>query len=261
MTMLDPNSGRMMGPNESAFMDIYRGVPADSWLDPYGARLKTLRLNLASADAALGYGGPSSGNSGSSRMSSSMSSSSSRPVATLDPVRAKDSSEYTSQLPSYQQLYTTLWGDTKPEIDRTGIWNDNQIQARVNQARAQNDQSMAGMMRRTGESMASQGFGSRSPLLASLMQNAFMQNMAANTGAENNLRYEAAKGNADQLLASQTAYEQSLAKRTEQTQAQRSQELALLNALMNNDAANYAAYAGWAKTPVTSSSSRSVSYG
>lgn len=244
----DPNTGRPYGPSEAALISSMRGTPTDSFADPYGGRMKAALTQAAMWDAANYW--KNSGGGG-------YSSSSSRPVAMLDPVQAKDSSSYAAQMPNYESSYSKLWGTSTPEIDRSAIWNEQQIQARVNQARAQNDQSMSGMMRRTGESLASQGFGSRSPLLASLMQNAFMQNLAANTGAENNLRWEAARGNADQLLASQTAFEKAKLDRAQAAIQQQNQGLALLNALMQNDAANYAAYAGWAKTPVTSS----VSYG
>lgn len=101
----------------------------------------------------------------------------------------------------------TSFADVSPYPDITigPIWNDQQIQGRVNASRAQNDLGTAGKARSLAESTAGRGFGNNSPLYQELVGNLYANNLAANTSAENDLRWNAAQGNAQQVLASQQA--------------------------------------------------------
>lgn len=92
-----------------------------------------------------------------------------------------------------------------PEITVGPIWNDQQVDQRVNQMRAVSDQSTAGNIARMGQSTAGRGFGQNSPLLQALTAQSQGANLAQKTGAENDLRYNAAQGNRKMVLDTQKA--------------------------------------------------------
>lgn len=92
-----------------------------------------------------------------------------------------------------------------PGITVGGVWNDDQIQQRVNAMRGANDAATGGEVRRLGEGAAGRGFTASSPLYQALTSNAQAKNLATNTQGENDLRWNAAEGNAGQLLRSQQA--------------------------------------------------------
>lgn len=76
------------------------------------------------------------------------------------------------------------------------IWTENQIQQRVNAARAGNDAAVSGEIARQGDSLAGRGFAAGSPLAQALAAQSRGANLASNTSAENTLRWDAAAGNA-----------------------------------------------------------------
>lgn len=92
-------------------------------------------------------------------------------------------------------------------IDTSPIWSDQQIQQRVNAARAQNDASAQSQAQQAARTMSGQGFSSASPILAALQGQTYNTNRAANTQAENDLRWTAAEGNKAHVLAAQKAAE------------------------------------------------------
>jgi hypothetical protein len=85
------------------------------------------------------------------------------------------------------------------------VYSDQQINQRVNQMRSQNDASAAGQIRNTAQSLAGRGYGGNSPLYQELSANTLAQNRAGNASAENDLRFQAAAQNAQQILAEQQA--------------------------------------------------------
>lgn len=96
-------------------------------------------------------------------------------------------------------------GSYTTSIDTGGIWSDPQIQQQVNQQRASLDQAGATDQAAIQSKLASSGFGSNSPLAAALANQRQAATAAAGTGMEQNTRWNAAQGNANQLLQSQTA--------------------------------------------------------
>ena len=92
-----------------------------------------------------------------------------------------------------------------PEVTAGPIWDDQRVQERVNLGRAGSEQALAGQQRDLAERMAGLGYGASSPLAQALVANAAAVNLAGTTGAENALRWQAAQGNAQHLLASQQA--------------------------------------------------------
>lgn len=126
---------------------------------------------------------------------------------------------------------------TAPQIDATGVYTPAQIQQQVNGTRAQNDQQTAGQVRQTNQKLAGQGYGTNSPLAQALGMGLQSQNLATNTGAEQQLRFNAAGANASQLLQGQQAQEAQFANRQqediERNKTRASQYSALLGVLGN----------------------------
>jgi hypothetical protein len=93
-----------------------------------------------------------------------------------------------------------------PPISIGPIWGPQQIDERVNLMRAGNDATAAGQMSQQREDLAGRGFSTvNSPLAMELARRTQAQNMATNTAGENDLRWNAAQGNAQHLLATQSA--------------------------------------------------------
>lgn len=92
-----------------------------------------------------------------------------------------------------------------PQIGAAPVLSEQQIQERVNQMRARGDLSTAGIVQRLGDQLSGAGFGGNSPLLQQLAAQAQFQNLATSAAGENDLRYQAALGNAEHLLAAQQA--------------------------------------------------------
>ena len=92
----------------------------------------------------------------------------------------------------------------QPGVSTGPIWTPQQTQAMVNQSNAQGIQGAQTQQRAAANTMAGQGFGSQSPALQQIQQNAMSQAIAGNASNANNLIYGAAQGNAQQVLAEQT---------------------------------------------------------
>jgi hypothetical protein len=107
------------------------------------------------------------------------------------------------------------------------VWTPEQIQQQVNLNKAGSQAQVEGQLRNQSQAMAGQGYGANSPLYQALQTSALGQNRAGNVAAENNLRWQAAQGNAQQLLQTQQAavqqanlqYQATLAGQTAQEQA------------------------------------------
>lgn len=104
-------------------------------------------------------------------------------------------------------------GGQQPFISDAPVYSEQQIQNQVNSQRAQNDAQTASQTRQMQQQMAGRGFGSRSPLAMALGQGYQNQALAANTQAENDLRFQAAQANSQQVLRAQQAREQQYASR------------------------------------------------
>ncbi len=92
-----------------------------------------------------------------------------------------------------------------PEISVGGIWNDQQVQQRVNAGRAQNDQGLSSQQKQTTNSLAGEGFGGNSPVAAALSSQQESATRAANSDLERETRWQAAEGNAQHVLGTQKA--------------------------------------------------------
>lgn len=95
----------------------------------------------------------------------------------------------------------------QPPITAGPIWTPAQIDQQVNSQRANNAASASGQQQQLQRQLAGQGFGSNSPLLTALSAGAQNQRMAADQQADLDTRFNAASGNAKQLLAGQQAEE------------------------------------------------------
>lgn len=101
----------------------------------------------------------------------------------------------------------------QPYISDAPVYSQQAIQERVNAQRAQGDAAMASRQQQLRNSAAGRGASANSPLMQSMMNAMYGQNLAANTQAENDLRFNAAKENASQVLNAQQAREKQYASR------------------------------------------------
>jgi hypothetical protein len=92
-----------------------------------------------------------------------------------------------------------------PQINQGPIWSPQQVNQQVNAAKGSNSQMAASQQQQAATKTAAQGFGSRSPLLAALQGQIGASQMAANTDAERNIRFDTAKDNAKHTLDTQVA--------------------------------------------------------
>lgn len=120
----------------------------------------------------------------------------------------------------------------QPGITEGGIYSPAQVQERVNMTRAQNDARMASQNAANERNLAGRGFGSRSPMAMQLAQSGQMANLAANSQAENDIRWGAAEGNAKQLLDSQRAREAQFAARQQEDIERGKQKSGLITGLL-----------------------------
>lgn len=105
---------------------------------------------------------------------------------------------------------------TAPQISAAPVWNNQQIQAQVNNQQGRNDVQTASAKRQIAGKLGGQGYGANSPLQQALGSMQDMQNLTANQDAATNIRWGAAQGNAQQLLAGQQAQEQQFAQRQQE---------------------------------------------
>jgi hypothetical protein len=121
---------------------------------------------------------------------------------------------------------------TQPTISASPIWDQSQIQQQVNSQRAANDAATAGRIRSIEQSTAGRGYGAGSPLAMALGQMAQNQNLMTNTQNEQQTRWNAAQGNARQVLAGQQAQEAQFAARQQEDIERRKPYFGTLNALI-----------------------------
>jgi hypothetical protein len=119
-----------------------------------------------------------------------------------------------------------------PRIDAAPIYNTQQIQGQVNAATAANNATAANQSARDATTLAGRGFGANSPLLQALQMGRQNQAMAANTGNEREIRWNAAGGNAQHLLGAQQAREGQFASRQDEDIRRRSQAAQQYNSLL-----------------------------
>lgn len=91
------------------------------------------------------------------------------------------------------------------------VYTPGQIDQNVNAMRAGNSQAAATQQRQNAAANAAGGFGSNSPLLAALNNQAALGALAANTGGERDIRLGAASANAKQGLGAASANNQARA--------------------------------------------------
>jgi hypothetical protein len=120
-----------------------------------------------------------------------------------------------------------------PEITVGGVWDPQQVQQQVNSARAHNDQATQTQSRLAASQAAGRGFGSRSPLTMALQGQLQNQNMAQNATAGREIRWNAAKGNADQRLKSQTAREAQFSNRMTEDIERKKPVFGTMNAMLS----------------------------
>lgn len=94
-------------------------------------------------------------------------------------------------------------------VSEAPIWSGQQIDQRVNLSRARGDQALGAHQVQNQRDLASRGFATaNSPLLKQLNNAAWGQNLGAQTAGENDLRWNAAQGNAAQTQRAQMANQQ-----------------------------------------------------
>jgi hypothetical protein len=105
---------------------------------------------------------------------------------------------------------------TPPPISAGPVWDPQQIQQNVNASRATTDASTQAQMRQASQSAAGRGMGANGPLVQALQGQLQNQNLATNVGNEQSTRWNAALGNAGQLLKGQQAQEGQFAARQQE---------------------------------------------
>lgn len=88
-------------------------------------------------------------------------------------------------------------------VDESPIWNPQQIGQQVNAAKANNARSADTQTKQAQTKLTSQGFGSKSPLLAALEGNIGQARMGADAEADRQINWGAAQGNAQQVQKAQ----------------------------------------------------------
>lgn len=119
-----------------------------------------------------------------------------------------------------------------PGITVGPVWSPDQIQQQVNAARASNDATLASRQQQMRQQVAGRGFGSNSPLAQALGVQLQGQNLSANAEAGREIPWQAAQGNAQQLLRSEQARETQFANRQQEDIERRRMQMTQANALL-----------------------------
>lgn len=90
-------------------------------------------------------------------------------------------------------------------VNESPIWSPQQVGQQVNAAKAGNAQSADTQMKAAQTKLTSQGFGSKSPLLAALEGNIGQARMGQDATAAREIPWQAAQGNATQVMGAQKA--------------------------------------------------------
>lgn len=93
------------------------------------------------------------------------------------------------------------------QITQGPVWTQQQIDQQVNNQKSNNARAANTQSQAAARSTAASGFGAASPLLQALQGTIQAQRMGADAAAERETNWNAAQGNAQQLLASQQAAE------------------------------------------------------
>lgn len=88
-------------------------------------------------------------------------------------------------------------------VNESPIWSPQQIGQQVNAAKAGNAQNADTQMKQAQTKLTSQGFGSKSPLLAALEGNIGQARMGQDATAAREIPWQAAQGNSQQVLKAQ----------------------------------------------------------
>lgn len=92
-----------------------------------------------------------------------------------------------------------------PAVSASPVYSPQQLQGQVNQMKANTAAQSATNTRNMQADLAGRGFGANSPLAKELAAQYQGQALAANASGENNLRFQAAQANAQQVLDAQKA--------------------------------------------------------
>lgn len=108
----------------------------------------------------------------------------------------------------YHHLQMGMMGMSTPNVTarmvgEAPIWSEGQIANRVNQNAAQGQRQLGAMQQQQAGRLASQGYGQNSPLAAMLTNRGQLMNLGAQQRNENDLRWNAAEGNAKQVYQEQ----------------------------------------------------------
>lgn len=117
-------------------------------------------------------------------------------------------------LPSFGNFMSRVGGQARlgPQASTGPIWNEDQIQQRVNAARALTDAQRDTTINKTKQSLGQKGYATaNSPLLMQLGEQQRGMAMMANAANENNLRWQSALGNAEYMQKGQIANQQAWA--------------------------------------------------
>lgn len=119
-----------------------------------------------------------------------------------------------------------------PAITTGGVYSPQQIQQQVNATRAKTDTDTATKQQQMRKDLAGRGFGANSPLAAELATMMRGQGLAANTDAEQGLRFNAAGANAQQRLAAEQLAQQQYQSQLQFSSQLQQNKIAQQNALL-----------------------------
>jgi hypothetical protein len=122
---------------------------------------------------------------------------------------------------------------TVGNISDAPVYSQQRVQEQVNLQRAGNDAQAASRNQQLSRELAGRGYGSRSPLAMALQQANLNQAMGANTAGETQLRFDAARANAEQVLEGQKAREVQRSNLNQEDIARGQQQRTFLTNLLN----------------------------
>lgn len=107
----------------------------------------------------------------------------------------------------YSRYLSTVGGPAVPfsPVTAGNVYTPDALQQQVNLMRGQNDARSAAQIRQMQDQMAGRGYSGQSPLAMALQAGYLQQALASSSQGENQLRFDAQRANADQLLRQQIA--------------------------------------------------------
>lgn len=148
------------------------------------------------------------------------------------------------QTPSWGGWLSRVGGQAQlgPQASTAPIWDEQQIQSRVNAARALTDAQRDTNINKTNQSLGQKGFATtNSPLAMQMAEQQRGMAMMANAANENNLRWQAAQGNAEQVMKGQIANQQAWANYMNNDAERRRIAAGAYTSAQNNAQQNYLA--------------------